>query len=610
VAARGLLVFAVLLLARAAGAQVSVHAYVDKTELGDAETLAYTLEVTGDLGGLGPIEAPHARGLALAHPAPVSENRVTVNGEGRLTVRWLYQPRRTGKAEVLGAVVTVGGRTYRTDPIVVEVVPQSRRGAAGGLQGPPPSPSAPLQPPATPSGELFVRAEPRLRTAVPGQQVVVDYVLYFEPHLRPQRSQVVGTWDAEGFWREELEVPLRDTYARLVTVGGRPYQAVTIRRLALFPARAGRLEIGAMTFQVDLVRSARRADPADPFGGFFSRFDEAEVTAPAVAFSAEPLPPGAPPSFGGAVGRFSLRAFTDLDVVTAGEPVRLTVVIEGAGNVATLAPPAVEAPPGMDVFPPEEDRLINRGDVPLSGVRTFTYTLAPHGGGVFEVPALAWSYYDPEAGAYRTLRAGPFTVEATGPAAVLAPEAGPADPAVPLGLLAEAEWRRAGAAAATLPAGVVGAVVALPLLALLGLAALRRRADRRADRSPEALALRAHPEARRRLREARAAGSGPAFYAALERAARDFLADRLGVPAHGLARPDLLDALAAHSVSAETRSALADLLARCEQAQFVPGTAPGDPKATTTEAARLFAAVDAEAAGRPMGQGRKQPLPS
>jgi hypothetical protein len=412
---------------------------------------------------------------------------------------------------------------------------------------------------------------------------------------------VVGTWDAEGFWREELEVALRDTYARPVTVGGRPYQAVTIRRLALFPARAGRLEIGAMTFQVDLVRSARRLDPADPFGGFFSRFDEAEVTAPAVPFTAVPLPPGAPASFHGAVGRFSLRAFTDLDVVTAGEAVRLTVVIEGAGNVATLAPPAVEAPPGMDVFPPEEDRLINRSDVPLSGVRTFTYTLAPQGGGTFEIPPLAWSYYDPGAGAYRTLHAGPFAVEVTGPAAALAPEGGPADPSVPLGLLADADWRRAAGAAAPLPTGVVGAALALPLLALLGLVALRRRADRRADRSPEALALRAHPEARRRLREARTAGSGPAFHAAVERAVRDFLAGRLGVPAHGLPRPDLLDALAARGVSAGTRAALADLLARCEQAQFAPVAPAGDPGATTAEAARLLAAVDAEARGQGPG---------
>ncbi|HLT46129.1 MAG TPA: BatD family protein [Rubricoccaceae bacterium] len=584
-----------LLLGRGAAAQVSVNAYVDKTELGDAETLAYTLEIRGDLAGLGPVEAPDARGLALAHPSPVLQERLAVNGDERLTLRWLYRPQGVGKATVLGATVRVGGRAYRTDPITVEVVPQRLRGSPGAPRSA--FQPTPVPPPQAASGELFVRAEPRTLRVVPGQQVVVDYVLYFEPHLRPQRSQVVGTWDAEGFWREELEVPVRDTYARPVTVGGRPYQAVTIRRLALFPTRTGRLELGPMTFDVDLVRSARRDDPSDLFGAFFSRFDEASVTAPPVTLTAEPLPPGAPPSFGGAVGRFALRAFTDLDVVTAGEPVHLTVEIEGEGNVPTLAPPAVEAPPGLDVFPPEEDRMIDRSEAPLSGVRRFTYTLAPRGGGTFEIPALAWSYYDPEAGAYRTLEAGPFTVEATGPAAVLAPESAGAGPSAPLGLIGEASWRRAGEGSATFPAWALGAALALPLLALLGLAALRRRADRRADRSPEALALRAHPEARRRLRAARAAGTGPAVHAAVERAVRDFLADRLGIAAHGLARPALLDALAGAGVTAGTRAGLADLLARCEQAQFAPAAPAADPKATTDEAARLLAAVDEEVRG-------------
>ena len=308
-----------------------------------------------------------------------------------------------------------------------------------------------------------------------------------------------------------------------------------------------------------------------------------------------------PPSFGGAVGQFTLRAFTDLDVVTSGEPAHLTVAIEGTGNVATLAAPAVEAPPEIDVFPPEENRFIDRRDVPLRGTKTFDYTLAPRGGGVFEISPVEWSYYDPTAGAYRTLRAGPFPLEVTGPAAALAPASGPAA-GVPLGLLAEADWRRAGAAAVSLPAGVLGAALVLPLLALLGVAALRRRTDRRVDRSPEALALRAHPEAKRRLREARAA-RGPALYVAVERAVRDFLADRLGVPAHGLARPALLDALGACGVTAETRADVAALLARCERAQFAPTAPAEDPTVTTAKAARLFAAVDAEAGVGGRGEG-------
>ncbi|MDX1419590.1 MAG: BatD family protein, partial [Rubricoccaceae bacterium] len=264
-----------------AAAQVSVNAFVDKTEVSESEPLTYTLEVRGDLAGLDPILPPEARGLSLASPAPIYQERASINGEGRLTLRWRYRPQAPGRATILQASVRVTGQTYRTDPIPVEVLP----GGARSIPGAPRTVPLPLQPPAAASGELFVRAQPTTRRVVPGQQVVLDYVLYFEPHLRPQRSQVVGTWDAEGFWREELEVPLRDTYARSVTMGGRPYQAVTIRRIALFPTRTGSLAIGPMRFEVDLVRSGRSDDASGLFGSFFSRFDEAEVTAPGLSLT-------------------------------------------------------------------------------------------------------------------------------------------------------------------------------------------------------------------------------------------------------------------------------------------------------------------------------------
>ncbi len=578
-----------------ASAQLSVYAYTDKTELGDEETLLYTLEITGDLSGLEPIRPPDARGLTLAMGHPAVQSTVVVNGRERLTLGWLYEPQRTGTATILGARIEAGGRTYRTDPVEITVVPQRQRGAASAPRASRLAPVPAPQAPSAPSGDLFIRAEPRTRRVVVGEQVVVDFVLYFAPGLRPHGSPRLATaLNTDGFWREALDVSASDLHARAVTVGGEPFEAATIFRLALFPTRSGTLELGATEFEIDLVRGPRTDDPfGSLFSPFTSRFVKERVRAPAVPITVDPLPAGAPPSFHGAVGQFGLAAYTDKDAVAAGEPVEFTVEIRGTGNIATLEPPDFPTPDGFDAFDPDEARTLDRSAVPLAGAKTFTYTLVPRGGGAFEIPPVAWSYYDPETGTYETLRSATFPVEVSG-----APAATAADPSAPLGMMAEVDWRRAPPPP-RLPVGALLAGLALPLLALLGLVALRRRAEARAESSPEALALRAHPEAARHLQTARSRTDDPrAFYAEAEGVVRRFLAHRLALPSARLPRTALAAALAERGVALETRTAVDAFLAECERGQFAPMSgADADALAAVADrAAHLLTTVDAQAA--------------
>ena len=587
------------LFAAPLSAQVSIHAYVDKTVLGDAETLAFTLEVSGNLDDLGSIQPPDARGLALVQGTPVLRSRVIVNGEDHLTLRWLYRPLHTGRAEILSARIPSSGHTLETDPISVEIVAQGQRNAPRASRMQPsigPKPDTPT----SADGDLFVRAEPSSRSAVPGQQVIVDYILYSRPHFHPRRSQVTGTWDAEGFWREELDVPDRDTYPRSVTIGGEQYNAVTLRRMALFPTRTGQLEIGEMAFELELARSSRSTSPFGPlFSPFTSRFSTEDATAPALTLTSRPLPNDPPESFGGAVGQFGMAAFTDLEEVAAGEPIQLTVEIRGTGNIATLAAPEIEVPLEFDKFDPQQERRIDRRNASLSGVKTFTFTLVPRGGGSFEIAPIEWSYFDPARGSYQTLRSSTFAVEVSGPVAssALIPEVSPGDPSVPLGLMTEAVWQRERASR-SVPALVLFGGFALPLLALLGLVAMRRIGDHRADVTAETLALRAHPEAKKRLREAKKAlGDAPTFYSAIERALRVFLTDRLGTSVTGVPRTTLQVTLADRGISLETSQELDTLLAECERAQFAPGLAghTNAQMAAAEHTSHLFAAVDREA---------------
>ena len=596
---RSVTVLLLLLSAASLSAQVTVHAYVDKTVVGDAETVAFTLELSGDIGDLGPIEPPDARGLALAQSTPVLRSQVINNGEQHLTLRWLYRPQRTGDADILAARIPTENRVLETEPIRVEVVPQSQRTAPRASRTQPSLGPKP-DPPERADGDVFIRGELSTGDAVPGEQVVVEYILYARPHLRPRRSQVTGTWDAEGFWREELDVPDRDTYPRSVTIGEEEYHAVTLRRMALFPTRTGALQIGQMTFEVEISRPSRPTSPLSPLlSPFTTRFWTEEVTAPPLNLDARPLPQGAPDSFDGAVGQFGMAAFTDRTDGASGDPIQLTVEIRGTGNIATLAPPQIGAPPTFDRFDPQEERRIDRQGALLSGTKTFAFTLVPRGGGSFEIPPVEWTYFDPDTGAYETMRSSSFPLEISGPIAssALIPEAAPGDLSSPLGLMREVVWQRSGEPT-RISLGMLLGGFATPLLALLALLAIRNIGERRADVSAQALALRAHPEAQKRLKEARKAlGKPSVFYEAIEQALRLFLSDRLGISVNGLPRTSLGATLADHGIGEETRADIDALLADCERALFAPGftRSDEDQKADAAHVARLFAAVDGEA---------------
>ena len=313
---------------------------------------------------------------------------------------------------------------------------------------------------------------------------------------------------------------------------------------------------------------------------------------------ARPLPSGAPASFAGAVGQFGLAVETDRREVEVGEPVRITATISGQGNIATLEAPDVDAPDVFEEYPPRADEQIDRRAARIRGRKTFTYTLVPRYGGRYTLPPVAWSYFDPEAGAYRTLQSDSLRLRVIGPAAPLAEAAPPAaDPNALIGPRSTANWQRRTPPTPFYARPWVWVGFGVPALALLGLVAVRRRRDRDMD-SAYARSLRAFPAAEQGLREASVrlnAGKPRAFYARLERTLRLFLTDRLGASVLGLPLPDLGQLLAERGVSSVTQADVIALLEESEAAQYAPHLTPPPPDAAD-RAGQLMAAVDAEAA--------------
>jgi hypothetical protein len=120
-----------------------------------------------------------------------------------------------------------------------------------------------------------------------------------------------------------------------------------------------------------------------------------------VVVVAEPIPDE--PGFSGAVGRFRATATLDRSALALGEAATLRFRVEGSGNLKWLDRAPVVSLSGARVYPPQVKSEIKAEPGGMRGAKTWEFVVVPQTSGMLEIPSLAFSYFDPQAG--RILRA-------------------------------------------------------------------------------------------------------------------------------------------------------------------------------------------------------------
>jgi len=559
----------------------TVTGRVSSSTIGTEETVAYTLEVSdADDSDVSSLNPPDAEGLTLVSPNPSrSTNMSITNGQVSRSVSytWHYRPQQEGEARILGINVSVGSQSFTAQPVTITVVPQSQRPAPQARRRSPfggfslfddpftndPAPEVTQQ-------DIFIRATQSTGEAFLNEQITLEYTLYFRPGTSPRNSRQSDSWDAEGFWREDLELPENQT-ANLVVENGLQYQTVTIRRVAVFPTRSGELSIDPLNIAAEV-----RPPNTDPFSSFFSgSYTTVERASPTINVLSKDLPSGAPAGFTGAVGQFSLISELNQTELEVGEALQLSVTVRGTGNIALIEAPKPDFPGIFEIYDPEVEVSKTISGNLIGGRKTFTWLLIPRTNGRFEIPPIEFVFFDPSLSEYvvRSSNLDAITVIGTASRSLATASTASGFPVDDIAVLKrDPQWIPV---TRTPLHGHLWFYVLLmaPLFVLGATAILSQRMKRIATDTAWARNRKAHPLARKHLKAAKQLlknGNPDQFYASLEQSILGFLGNRLNIFERGLTRTQLTHHLSEIGIAVEQQQELVMFLDTCDAARFAP----------------------------------------
>jgi hypothetical protein len=442
---------------------------------------------------------------------------------------------------------------------------------------------------------IFIRAKVDRDTVYVNQQVTWTLGFCTDGRVSMLRSPEYSPPTAEGFWVEDL--PPQNNYYK--TIGGRQYLVNEIKR-GFFPTVPGEYMIGAARVDIVIDDFGRRnrddlfKRPLRSFG--FGK--PAALSTEPVKITVLPLPArGRPANFSGLVGRkLELSLIADKQVVQVGDPINVTLQVDGEGNFKTMAAPKMPELDGFKMYESGATSNLFKKNYTVSGRKQSDYVLIPKVEGKRVIPSIELSYFDPEAGVYKMIETAPIHLEVRpgtqeeGRRIVFA---GSGEDIEVLGKdISFIQPVPASLSAAKSPlysSRALMAAHALPLLAVILSLAVETRGKKWLRQGPLARASRAGKEAVRRLDKATARckdGRTDECYSLVSIALREYFADKMNVSASGLTFQDIDVFLSARNVPAEDTDVARSLLSLCDSVQYSPARHSDEAARETVSKAR------------------------
>ncbi len=537
-----------------------------------------------------------------------------VNGktskESKYTYTYVLLPRKAGTFSLPAAHAVVNGDDVYSKAPKIEVVSdgaspaqsdgssdgssqagQSREGASGRQQGQ--------------QTDIFMRFSLSRTSAVVGEPITATLKLF-------TRGSIAGFEDAKfpsfnGFWAQEVEAPQNIEFRR-ESVDDKIYNTAVLRRWILIPQKSGVISIDPAEL-VCLVQQRVSVGGNSIFDGFFDDYQtfRKRVLTSSYNVNVTALPSGAPSSFGGAVGKYTVTASLGRDSLKVHDAASLTVTVSGNGNVALVSAPKVKFPPDSEVYDVKTSEKMEPGSGGTAGTKTFEYPFIPRSHGDFTIEPIEFTYYDVNARKYVTLKTVPIAYSVkSGVGSDYVPSGGVNIPVSSrkdvknlsedihyiATKLPELSSERSFLVGTGFFIFLSMAIVALAVLAYFLVSKLRK------DRADVALVRTRGASKAARKRLAMAAGYldknlYSAFYEELHKALLGYAADKLNIGAADLSKESIAAAFASAGAPASLIGEYTAILDVCEFARYSPEGGNAAMKESYDKAAEVISSLDA-----------------
>ena len=373
-----------------AQADISFIGTVDKTQLGTDDVLTLELTLSGAFRNANQPDMPQLADFYVMSSGSSSQFSIINNQmSSKVVYSYRLQPVRTGTLTIPSISIQVGRDTYATQALTVEVVAGSAPEPQPGFTPQPGATAA--APEALTDQDFYVEAEVSNAEPYVSQQIIYTFRVYQRINFTSQPSL---DWpEFTGFLGYDLSP--NNQYEQ--EIGSRQYLVTEVRRV-LYPTVAGAFTLDPAILTIP--------------GGFFSRGLQLQTNF--VEGQVKSLPDGAPASFTGAVGQFSIQSWIEPKVAKVNEPINLYVRITGNGNSSTLPDPTQNVDltqAGWRVYDPQITTDMTQSADGFHGEKEIVRLLLPTKPGELDIPAFILVYFDPEQDAYQEVATNAMTVQ-------------------------------------------------------------------------------------------------------------------------------------------------------------------------------------------------------
>lgn len=499
-----------------------------------------------------------------------------VTSSSSVTYTYILESDREGKFTIPSASIKVNGRTYTSNSLVVEVVKgdvQSQGGSRGGS-------NAVKESSGVSKGDIFLRMEVTKNALYRGEFLIATLKLY-------SRTDIEGLGDPKfpsfnGFWNQVVEDnDLKLNFVR-EKYNNKVYETAVIRRYVLFPQQSGKLVIDPFQLTASVVERSAPQSAFDAFFGGGGSVARKRLSSSPITVNVQELPSGAPSSYNGAIGSFTITSNLSKNKLRANDAANVVVKITGSGNVKLLETPKINFPADFETFDAKVSDNVKTTANGATGTKTFEYSFIPRSEGKYTIPGLEFSYFDVRTRNYKTLKTQPLEVvvekDPTGGAGNSL-QGGSNKESIKL-LGKDINYIKTSSTSLKHKGdyffNTAGYWLFL-LVAIILLVGIYIFLSKRERENADVLFIknkRANKVAHQRLKKAETlvkSGDTHGFYEEMLKALWGYLSDKLAIPVADLSKERAGEKLLAKGAKQDTVNLLLQIIEECEYARYAPG---------------------------------------